>query len=60
MIATSIPAERAAISDDHGMSDLLDPSYTRVADFDVTVVTEPGMPIAHTGESLGEEPLGDG
>ena len=49
-----------AISDDHGSSNLLDPSYTRVADFDVSVVTEPGMPVAHTGRRLEDEPLESG
>jgi hypothetical protein len=49
-----------AISDDHGMSNLLDPSYTRVADFDVTVVTEAGMPVAHTGRRLDDEHLDGG
>ena len=49
-----------AISDDHGMSNLLDPSYTRIADFDVTVVTESGMPVAHTGRRLDDEQLGGG
>lgn len=49
-----------ALSDAHGMSTLLDPSYTRVADFDVTVVTEPGIPVAHTGRRLDDEPLGNG
>jgi len=49
-----------AISDDHGMSNLLDPSYTRVADFDVTVVTEAGMQVAHTGRRLDDEQLGGG
>lgn len=49
-----------AISDEHGMSELLDPSYTRVADFDVSVTAEAGVPIAHTGELLGEETLADG
>ncbi len=49
-----------AISDDHSFGDLLDPSYTRVADFDVSVTTEPGMPVAHTGEVVAEEPQPDG
>lgn len=49
-----------AISDDHGFGDLLDPSYTHVSDFDVSVVAEPGMPIAHTGDLVSEEPQSDG
>ncbi|MBA2454322.1 MAG: hypothetical protein H0V47_14220 [Chloroflexia bacterium] len=49
-----------AISDDHSFGDLLDPSYTRVSGFDVSVTTEPGMPIAHTGDLASEEPQPDG
>lgn len=49
-----------AISDDHFFGDLLDPSYTRVSDFDVSVLTEPDMQMSYTGELAGEEEQADG
>ncbi|RIK37220.1 MAG: hypothetical protein DCC58_18240, partial [Chloroflexi bacterium] len=49
------------ISDDHGFSETMDPSYTRVADgFDVRVNHDPDVVIAHTGTVVAREPLDDG
>lgn len=48
------------ISNDHGYSATLDPSYTRVASFDVSLVVDSNVEFAHTGEIVGQEVLGDG
>ncbi len=48
------------ISDDHPFSLTLDPSYTRVATFDVTLDLDPGLKFSHSGEVTGSEQLLDG
>jgi hypothetical protein len=48
------------ISNDHGYSQTFDPSYTRTAEFDVSVAVDPGVVIAYTGEVVGQETLPDG
>jgi hypothetical protein len=48
------------ISTDHGYSATLDPSYTAVAEFDVTLTLADGVEFAHTGDVVGQEPLADG
>ena len=48
------------ISDDHPFSLTLDPSYTRVATFDVTLDLDPGIEFSHSGEVTGTEELSDG
>ena len=48
------------ISNDHGYSNTLDPSYTASANYDVTVALDPAVWFAHTGELVSEETLEDG
>lgn len=48
------------ISTDHPNSETFDPSFTRVATFDVTLDIEPGIDFAHSGEITGREDLADG
>ena len=48
------------ISDDHPFSLTLDPSYTHVADFDVTLDLDPELEFSHSGEVTGSEQLADG
>jgi hypothetical protein len=48
------------VSTDHGYSATLDPSYTAVAAFDVSVTLAPDIVFAHTGEITGQEQLDDG
>lgn len=48
------------ISDDHPFSLTLDPSYTRVATFDVTLDLTAGIDFAHSGELVDAIDLGDG
>jgi hypothetical protein len=48
------------ISDDHPYSDTLDPSYSRVATFDVQAVLDPDVTFAHTGEITEQTTLDDG
>jgi len=48
------------ISNDHGYSATLDPSYTASATYDVTAALDPSVLFAHTGEVVGEETLPDG
>lgn len=49
------------ISNDHGYSETMDPSYTRVAAaFEVNVTHDPQIVIAHTGTLVAETPLDDG
>jgi len=48
------------ISDDHPFSLTLDPSYTRVATFDVTLDLAAGLEFSHSGEVTGSEQLPDG
>jgi hypothetical protein len=48
------------VSDDHGYSDTLDPSQSRVAGFDVTLDVAPEVVVAHTGVESSRETLGDG
>lgn len=48
------------ISDDHPFSLTLDPSYTRIATFDVTLDLDPGIEFSHSGEVTGSEQLPDG
>lgn len=48
------------ISTDHPFSTTLDPSYTAVATFDVTMEIDPAIQFAHTGEITGRQTLPDG
>jgi len=48
------------ISTDHGYSATLDPSYTAVAEFDVTLALDDGVEFAHTGDFVAQEVLADG
>ncbi|MFW6075821.1 MAG: hypothetical protein ACOC9Y_09505 [Chloroflexota bacterium] len=48
------------ISDDHQFSLTLDPSYTRVATFDVTLDLAAGIDFAHSGELTSAKTLDDG
>ena len=48
------------ISDDHPYSDTLDPSYSRVATFDVHVNLAPDVIFAHTGDIIEQTTLDDG
>jgi len=48
------------ISTDHPFSSTLDPSYTAVATFDVSLAIDAGVQFAHTGEISGREELADG
>lgn len=48
------------ISDDHPFSLTLDPSYTRIATFDVTLDLDPSIEFSHSGEVTGSEQLDDG
>ncbi|HUG13629.1 MAG TPA: hypothetical protein VMM78_01310 [Thermomicrobiales bacterium] len=48
------------ISNDHGYSTILDPSYTAIADFDVSVTLDAGYAFAHTGEIAQEREEVDG
>jgi hypothetical protein len=48
------------ISTDHGYSATLDPSYTAVAEFDVTLALDEGVEFAHTGDFVRQDPLADG
>jgi hypothetical protein len=48
------------ISTDHGYSATLDPSYTAVAEFDVTLALDPEVEFAHTGDFVRLETLDDG
>ncbi|HYI16657.1 MAG TPA: hypothetical protein VEX37_14765 [Thermomicrobiales bacterium] len=45
------------ISNDHGYSATLDPSQSRVADFNVTVDVASDVVVAHSGSELGREAL---
>jgi hypothetical protein len=46
------------ISNDHGYSNTLDPSQSRVADYDVTVDVASDIVVAHSGAEVGRESLG--
>jgi len=48
------------ISDDHPFSVTLDPSYTRVAEFDVMLDLDAGLEFSHSGEVTRSEQLADG
>ncbi len=48
------------ISDDHPFSLTLDPSYTRIATFDVILDLDAGLQFSHSGEVTGSEQLADG
>jgi hypothetical protein len=48
------------ISNDHGYSDIFDPSYTATAEFDVSVTLDASHAVAHTGEIIGQLELDDG
>jgi hypothetical protein len=48
------------ISDDHPYSDTLDPSYSRVATFDVQAALDPEIRFAHTGEITEQTTLDGG
>ena len=48
------------ISDDHGPSETLDPSYTAVATFDVIVTVPSDTVVAHTGDMVDSIVLEDG
>jgi hypothetical protein len=48
------------ISTDHGYSATLDPSYTAVAEYDVSLTLDPGVEFAHTGDLGGQQEQPDG
>ena len=48
------------VSTDHGYSDTLDPSYTDVASFDVSLTVDPDVAFSYTGEIVEEAALDDG
>lgn len=48
------------ISTDHGYSATLDPSYTAVAEFDVSLTLDQDVPFASTGDLVGQTERSDG
>jgi len=48
------------VSDRHVFSETLDPSQSRVADYEVTVDVASDVVVAHTGVETGQSSLGDG